>query len=258
MLYFKYLKILLKVQMQYRISFWLLTAGQFLAPLTALAAVYFLFARFGSLKGWDFFEVALCFSIIHMSFALSQCLGRGFDAFSGLVVSGEFDRFLVRPQSTLVQVMGSQIELSRIGRLFQSIAVFIWTVMNLNIHWNIAKVITLALMTASGVFIFLGIFMLAATLCFWTIRGIEVVNIFTDGGKELAQYPLDIYKKWVTRFFTFVIPFGCVNYLPLLYVLDRGEGSSLYMLAPLAGILFLAPCILVWNYGVRHYQSTGS
>jgi ABC-2 type transport system permease protein len=86
-------------------------------------------------------------------------LARGFDAFSGLVVSGEFDRLLVRPQGTLVQVMGSQIEISRIGRLFQSVAVFVWTVMNLTIHWNMAKVITLVLMTISGVFIFSGIFM---------------------------------------------------------------------------------------------------
>lgn len=258
LLYLRYLKILLKAQAQYRLSFWLLVIGQFLAPLSVFAGVYFLFDRFGSIKGWDFFEVALCFSVIHMSFAVSQCFGRGFDAFSSLVASGEFDRFLVRPRSTLVQVMGSQMELTRIGRLFQSVAVFAWTIMNITIHWNIAKVITLVLMTISGVFIFLGIFVLAATVCFWTIQGIEVVNILTDGGREMAQYPLDIYKKWVTRFFTFVIPFGCVNYLPLLYILDRAEGSSLYMLAPLAGILFLAPCLLVWNYGVRHYLSTGS
>ncbi|WP_373665444.1 ABC-2 family transporter protein [Sporomusa silvacetica] len=87
-----------------------------------------------------------------------------------------------------------------------------------------------------------------------------MINILTDGGKELAQYPLDIYKKWVTRFFTFVIPFGCVNYLPLMFVLDRVEGSSvlLYMLSPLFGIVFIVPCVLLWNYGVRHYLSTGS
>ena len=48
---------------------------------------------------------------------------------------------------------------------------------------------------------FTGIFILAATLCFWTIQGLEVANIFTDGGREMAQYPLIIYQKWVTVFF---------------------------------------------------------
>lgn len=259
LLYFKYLKILLQAQLQYRVSFWLLTAGQFLVPFSTFAGLYFLFARFGSIKGWDFFEAALCFAVIHMAFAISECFARGFDSFSSLVISGEFDRILVRPQSTIVQVMGSKIEITRIGRLFQSIAVFTWTVTNLTIQWNIAKVITLFLMTLSGVFIFFGIFILAAILCFWTIQGIEVVNIFTDGGREMAQYPLHIYKKWITRFFTFVIPFGCVNYLPLLFVLDRVESDSiLYMLSPLYGILFIIPCLLVWNFGVRQYLSTGS
>lgn len=259
LLYFKYLKILLKAQVQYRLSFWMLTAGQFFMPFFLFAGMYFLFARFGSIKGWAFYEAALCFSIIHMAFAISQCFARGFDFFSDLVVSGEFDRILVRPQSTIIQVMGSKMEITRIGRLLQSIAVFIWAVSNLPIHWNVLKMITLFLMTISGVFIFTGIFILAAALCFWTIQGIEVVNAITDGGREMAQYPLDIYKKWVTRFFTLVIPFGCVNYLPLLFVLDRVEDTSvLYMLAPLYGIFFIIPCLFIWEFSVKHYLSTGS
>jgi ABC-2 type transport system permease protein len=109
------------------------------------------------------------------------------------------------------------------------------------------------------VLIFAGIFILFATLCFWTVQGLEVGNIFTDGGREMAQYPLNIYQRWVTVFFTFIIPFGCVNYLPLLYLLDKAHGEAWrYMAMPLAGALFLLPCLLVWQIGVRHYRSTGS
>ena len=207
-LYFRYILILLKSQMQYRVSFWLLSAGQFFVPLSVFAGLYFLFERFGNIKGWSFFEVALCFSVVHMAFSISECFARGFDSFSSLVSSGEFDRVL---------------------------------------------------MVISGVFIFAGIFILAATLCFWTIQGIEVANIFTDGGREMSQYPLNIYKKWVTRFFTFVIPFGCVNYFPLMYVLGKVKDNQiLYMLSPLYGILFVIPCLCVWSFGVKHYKSTGS
>ena len=258
-LYFKYLLVLWKAQMQYRISFWLLSIGQFFIPFSVFAGLYFLFDRFGSIKGWSFFEVALCFSVVHMAFSISECFARGFDAFSSLVSTGEFDRVLVRPRSTIVQVAGSQFEFTRVGRLLQSAGVLIWALLNLSIKWDAAKVITLILMVASGVFIFAGIFILAATLCFWTIQGIEVVNIFTDGGRAMSQYPLNIYKKWVTRFFTFVIPFGCVNYYPLMYVLGKvGDNQILYMLSPLCGILFIAPCLLIWRFGVKHYRSTGS
>jgi ABC-2 type transport system permease protein len=259
-LYFKYLSILFKSQLQYRTSFWLLTFGQFFIPFSVFAGLYFMFDRFGHLKGWSFYEAALCFGIIHMAFSLSECFARGFDAFSSLIAGGEFDRVLVRPRNTVVQVLGSQFEFTRFGRILQSAIVLAWALYNLSIEWSVVKVITLLLMIASGVLIFTGIYMLAATLCFWTIQGLEVANIFTDGGREMAQYPLNIYQKWVTVFFTFIIPFGCVSYLPLLYILDKEVHGSeiLYMLMPLAGVLFLIPCILVWQIGVRHYRSTGS
>lgn len=258
-LYFKYLSILFKSQMQYRASFWMLTIGQFFIPFSVFAGLYLMFERFGNLKGWSFFEVSLCFAIIHLAFSLSECFSRGFDAFSGLIVRGDFDRVLLRPRSTVVQVLGSQFEFTRLGRIMQSLLVLVWSIMNLSIEWTILKGITLFFMVVSGVIIFTGIYMLAATLCFWTVQGLEVANIFTDGGREMAQYPLNIYQKWVTTFFTFLIPFGCVSYIPLLYILDRVSGNEiLYMLSPLAGFLFLIPCIIVWQFGVRHYRSTGS
>jgi len=49
-LYIKYLKILLKSQMQYRVSFWFLTIGQFFIPFSVIAGVYFLFDRFGNIR----------------------------------------------------------------------------------------------------------------------------------------------------------------------------------------------------------------
>ncbi|WP_445491442.1 ABC transporter permease [Niallia sp. 03133] len=259
MLYFRYLVILFKSQMQYRTSFWLLTIGQFFVPFSVFAGLYFLFERFGQIKGWNFFEVSLCFAVIHMSFAISECFARGFDSFSNLVRGGDFDRLLVRPRSTFIQVIGSKFEFTRFGRLLQSVVVLIWALTNLSVEWNAMKIMTLCLMIVSGVFIFTGIFILAATLSFWTIQGLEVANIFTDGGREMAQYPLSIYQKWVSRFFTFVIPFGTVNYLPLMYILNKSTGNDLlHTLIPLGGIVFLLPCLLIWNIGVRHYRSTGS
>lgn len=245
--------------MQYRASFLLLMTGQFFIPFSVFAGLYFLFDRFGQIRGWDFFEVALCFAVIHMAFAISECFARGFDMFSGMVVRGEFDRVLVRPRSTFIQVLGSKFEFTRFGRLLQSAVVLAWALGSLSIQWSPAKILILILMITSGVLIFTGIFILQATMCFWTVQGLEVANIFTDGGREMAQYPLNIYQKWVARFFTYVIPFGTVNYLPLMYLLGKNNGNDLlYMLIPALGSLFILPCILFWQFGVRHYRSTGS
>ncbi len=256
-IYFKYLSILLKSELQYRTSFILLSVGQFFVPFTVFISMYFLFQRFNQIKGWNLYEVALCYAVIHIAFSLSECFARGFDNFSHLVVNADFDRFLVRPRNLVVQILGSRFEITRVGRLLQSFIVLYIALINLNMDWTLLKVITMLLMIISGIFIFTGIMILGATLCFWTIEALEVVNIFTDGGREISQYPLAIYKDWVKNFFTFVIPFGTVNYLPLMFILEK-KNNLFYSLIPPSGILFIFPCLLIWNYGVRHYKSSGS
>jgi ABC-2 type transport system permease protein len=258
MIYFKYLSMNLKSLLEYRLSSWLATLGQLLTTFTGYISLKLLFNRFGTLAGWSFAETALCFCVTFTSFALSECFARGFDTFSSMVIRGEFDRVLLRPRSTLVQVLGAKTEITRLGRVILAALILASVIPQTGIAWTPAKVITLILMIGGGAAIFTGIFILGATVCFFTLDGLEVINIFTDGGRELASYPLPVYGKWVQRFFTFVIPFGCMNYLPLMYITGRARFPLLYMLAPLAGFAFILPCVLIWRIGVRHYSSSGS
>lgn len=257
-LYSRYIELVFRSAMQYRASFLLTMLGQALIPFTVFAGMLLLFQRFHMLGEWTVDEVMLCFACIHLSFAVSECLARGFDMFSQLVSQGEFDRVLVRPRNTVLQVLGSRFEFSRIGRFVLSLTILVVALIRLDLQMNLWRGITLILMVLCGALIFAGIFMLAATMCFWTIQGIEVANIFTDGGREMAQYPLNIYPKGFMRFFTFVIPFGTVNYLPLRWLLGRPDSQAWHAVTPLLGLLFLIPCVLLWRYGVKKYQSAGS
>jgi ABC-2 type transport system permease protein len=247
----------------YRFSAWLLTMGQFLVAFFAFLSLRLLFDRFGSIAGpnlsWTFAEVCLCFAVTNIAFSLSECFARGFDSFSRMILKGDFDRILLRPRSTILQIFGSGFELTRIGKLLQGLLVLAAALSQPGFSWGPAKVFTLIFMIAGGVAIFSGLFITGAAVCFFTIEGLELINIFTDGGRELASYPLPVYGKWMQRFFTFIIPFGCINYLPLMYLSGRAfRYPLLYMTMPVLGFLFLLPCILIWQMGVRHYTSTGS
>ncbi len=83
------------------------------------------------------------------------------------------------------------------------------------------------------------------------------MNIFTDGGRELGKYPLGIYGNAVLKFFTFCVPLAMIQYYPLLYLIGK-ESRKIVGLCPLAGILFLIPCYIIWKIGVKHYTSSGS
>lgn len=253
----KYFSIQIRSVLQYKFSFFLTAMGQALTTFFAFLSMYFLFTRFGSIKGYTFNEVLLCFSTIFMAFALAECFGRGFDTFSGMIGNGEFDRIMVRPQNEILQVIGSRIELTRIGRLIQAFGIFIYSINSCGVIWTFDKITTLTLMLIGGVCLFFGLFMIYATICFFTLEGLEFMNIFTDGGRELAQYPLDIYKEWVLKFFTFFVPLAFVNYYPFLYIIGK-KNSWFYMVSPVCAILFLVPSYIFWNFGVTHYKSVGS
>ena len=176
--------------------------------------------------------------------------------------NGDFDRLLLRPRSTVLQLFGHELTLRRMGRLAQGLAVLVFALSTLDMVWSSPRIALLLLAVAGGVCLFIGLMILEATSAFWTTESLEVWNAFTYGGVTMSQYPLEIYRPWFRRFFIFVIPLGCINYLPGVAILGRpdplGTPLLLQWMAPLVGPLFLLICLQVWRFGVRHYQSTGS
>lgn len=254
--YKHYFVIHLKSVMQYKKSFFMTMTGQFLTAFSVFLGMFFMFERFHSIKGFTYEEVLLCFGILVMSFSLAESIARGFDTFSGIVRKGTFDRIMVRPRNEILQVLGSKIEFSKIGRISQALVILIYVVTHIEIKWTIIKGLVLLAMLIGGMTIFVGLFLLYAAVCFFTLEGLEFFNIFTDGAKEFGEYPFNIYGKRILQFCTFGIPYALVQYYPLLYLLD--EGKWWYGFLPIVACLFIVPCYIVWRIGVRHYQSSGS
>ena len=256
-IYFKTIIMNIKSQLEYRKAFIISTIGNFLITFLLLISVYFLFMNFGQIGDWTFYQVAFLFGLAYFTFAIAEMFLRGIDHFDDIIRKGEFDRIMVRPQNLLLQSISMEFDLSKIGRMVQSAFVMIYSLTKLNIDWSIYKAFILIWMNVGCFMIFMGTFVLKATFCFWTINGLEFMNIFAEGGKKVAQYPIDIYEKWFRRFFTYVVPFGLVNYFPLLYLLGKSN-NWYYGFTPFGTILFFVLCIFLWKQGVKHYESTGS
>lgn len=259
MLYTKYLKMHLHSSMQYRSNTIFIALTQALVNVGEVLGVYLLFMQFEQVAGYGFYECLLMMGIIFTVFSTCECFARGYDEFNQLIGSGEFDRILIRPVNIHYQIMGSKIELIKIPRILLGITITIIALVNLNIDWNILKVLVLIATLICGIMVITGIFILSAAICIFTVEKMEFVNVITDGSKELAYYPINIYAKWLTRIFTFVIPIACFNYLPLSYLLGIGNLPMwLCAVAPVFGMLFIIPCITIFNLSLRRYKSTGT
>jgi ABC-2 type transport system permease protein len=261
-LYRRYLEISMRGQMQYKASFVMLSLGHFFGTGVEFVTVWALFERFGSLEGWTMPEVAVFYGLVNIAFAFSDAASRGFDIFGSMVKSGEFDRLLLRPRSTALQLAGQELTLRRVGRLAQGLFVMLWGAATLHLPWTVGHIVLLLFTIFGGACLFYGIIVLQATLAFWTTESLEIVNTVSYGGVQATSYPLAIYRRWFQRFFTFVIPLACISYFPVVAILGRQDplGSSrlFQILAPLVGMAFLAIALQVWEVGVRHYTSTGS
>jgi ABC-2 type transport system permease protein len=261
-LYGRYASISLRGQMEYRASFLMQTTGQFLITAIEFLGIWALFSRFGHIRGWTLGEVAFFYGLISITWSIADAISRGFDVFGTTVKNGDFDRILLRPRSTILQLFGHELTLRRVGRLTQGLAVLVFAIATLDIAWSGPRIVLLVLAVVGGVCLFVGLLILEATSAFWTTESLEVWNAFTYGGVTMSQYPLEIYRPWFRRFFIVVIPLGCINYLPGVAILGRpdplGTPLILQWAAPLVGPLFMLVCLQMWKLGVRHYQSTGS
>lgn len=256
-LYRHYISINVRSMMQYKTSFFLTAVGQFLVSFNVFLGIFFMFQRFSEVEEFTYSEVLLCYAIVLLEFSLAEMAARGFDMFPGMVKSGEFDRVLVRPQNEILQVLGSKFELTRIGRMLQAVVMFGYGVTKGGVDWDFAKVLTVVFMLIGGTAVFAGLFLIYAALCFFTLDGLEFMNVFTDGAREFGKYPIGVYGKKMLLFTTFLIPYALVQYYPLLYVLGRRTGVF-YIFLPLLACWFLLPALLLWRFGVRHYKSSGS
>ncbi|MBR3794924.1 MAG: ABC-2 family transporter protein [Clostridia bacterium] len=256
-LYVHYVSLNVRSAMQHKASFFLQITGQLLTSCTTFLGIYFMFLRFHIVAGYTYSDVLLCFSVVLMQFSLAEMFARGFDTFSGMVRRGEFDRILVRPRGEVLQVLGSKFELTRIGRLLQAVIVFVYGVFAARVHWTALRVLTLVSMLLGGILLFSGLFLVYAAFCFFTLEGLEFMNVFTDGGREYGKYPIDVYGKRMQQFATFIIPYTLVQYYPLQILIGRSD-NWVYALYPMGALVFLAACYAFWRFGVRHYTSSGS
>lgn len=258
-LYFRYVGVAFRSQLQYPASFIMHMVGSFFLQVTHLFALVMLFRRFDSLGQWQLGECLIFYGMAYMASAVGQICMQGLMNVGAMVQSGDFDRIMLRPRSVLLQTMGSDLRFMKLGALLDGLVPFVIGVIMVRPGWN-AGDWTLVLMAVSmGAFTYAGIGLIRATVSFFTVESLEFFNIFIYGGVEANSKPMDIYTGWFKNVFTFVIPMGAINYLPMSVLLDMNYVPEwLAYMSPLLGPAFFMVGIVFWRFGVRHYRSTGS
>jgi ABC-2 type transport system permease protein len=263
-MYRRLLAVQLRSQLQYRASFVLDAASSALVSAVEFAATVLILQRFGNnIGGWTMIELALLYGMIDTAYALTDLLFGGFDPdyFAPMVRRGALDQLLLRPTNITLQILGSTFRLRRFGRIVQGGIILAIALALVGVRWTPVKIAYLPIVLLGQVAFFGGLYIIGSTTTFWTVQRVEIINVFTSGGRVAMYYPMHIYTKWVRRIFT-IVPIIFLNYYPALYLLDKPDPLNMPalapFLAPVVGFGLLAAALGFWQFGLRHYASTGT
>jgi ABC-2 type transport system permease protein len=260
--YLQLMKSSIQSRMEYRgtfIAFLLTIAGFYLAQI---AVIGLMLGHFGSIGGWTPGEMAFLYSLLILSTGFVSSIFSGMLDFSDMIRDGTYDRLLLRPLSTLGQVLAMRFDLTGLLHLFLGLVAIVLSTSLLNIEWTFLRIAFMILSLAGGVLILGGIRIIVAAICFFTVRNESLQHLIVFSTREFLMYPISIYVRPVQFFLTFLLPIAFVNFYPAHVILDRNSSMLIspvlaYLAFP-AGLFVFTLALYFWKLGERHYSSTGS
>src|ERR1700734_1732181 len=247
-----------KVRVSYRGDFFISLATSFAATVFALGFVVVLFKKVPQIGGWRFEEVLFLYGFSLIPYGFFNIISLNLYEFgNNFIIEGKFDRVLLRPVSSLFQVMFETFRIESFQEVATGTFCMAWAMHRLGTPWTPTRLVLIIFFALCGAAIYISVFLILSTVSFWFEDRIgvhpPVWNVIAFG-----RYPLSIYSGVVQFFLCWIIPFGLASFYPSVRILGRSVSPSYAPLVPVVAIVFLGIAITLWNLGMRHYSSTGT
>src|ERR1700693_4943878 len=129
-----------KVRVAYRGDFLIGLATSMLATLFGFGFVYMLFLNIPRLQGWSFEEVTFLYAFGLIPFGLFNVLSLNIYEFgNNYIIEGKFDRVLLRPISSLFQVLFETFRIESAQEIATGIFCMAWAARRLGLLWTPGK-----------------------------------------------------------------------------------------------------------------------
>jgi len=255
-LYLDLLWLDLLVRSQYRADFFIGIGAALLQHSVTLATLWLIFAKVPALGGWSAAQAAVLYALFSLAMGLVNLAGAGLRELPFMVEFGELDGLLIQPANPFFQLLPRFNPMS-LGDLVTGAVVLVLSAGPAGIEWHLVTVLFCILAILCGAAVLMGILTAVYSLSFWIHQpglsgGVEQVT-------QLAQYPANIYPRWVQVLITWVFPVAFASFYPAA-VLTQAQAMPLPMgllAVPIAG-LALGLGAWLWHLGLSKYEGTGS
>ena len=235
-------------------------ASQFTSYGAMYTAIALIVARFGTLGGWTWSEMALLLSFHLLAYSLGAAFSfTQFRELEEIVRMGRMDAILVKPVSPWVFMVFSGLNIGYAGHILLAVGLMAWALTQVEIAWSPGTVLYLLSTLISGALIVCALMtMIGATALVW-VRSRHLYAIFF-GFWELARYPLNLFPVVLQWLLLTLAPLGFMAYVPVAVALNK-DVALLGPWAPaaslIAGPITVLLAMLHWRFCLRNYQGAG-
>src|ERR1700723_4570306 len=157
-----------KVRVSYRGDFFISLATSFAATVFALGFVIVLFKKVPQIGGWRFEEVLFLYGFSLIPYGFFNIISLNLYEFgNNYIIEGKFDRVLLRPVSSLFQVLFETFRIESLHEVLIGLFAIHYAGARLGLHWTIAKSALLLFWGLCGGVIYISVFLLLSSLSFW-------------------------------------------------------------------------------------------
>ena len=226
-----------KARLEYRADFFSSVLASFLGTAAAFGFLLIVFSRVPAVKGWSFEEMVFLYGFSLVPLGIFNVLAWNLYQFADrYLIEGRFDRVLLRPVSSLFQVLFESFRLESLQETATGLFAVVWAGRRLGLAFGPLDVALFVVWAACGAAIYLAIFIALTATSFWIEDRIgispPVFNLM-----QFGRYPLTIYDAWVRFALSFVIPFAFASFYPTTRFLHRPEFLREFWAVPLVAAL---------------------
>lgn len=256
-LYLYFLRFSFSRAMEFRVDFFFRVGMDSLFYAVQLAFFWVLYKHSPFMGGWDF-DQALVFAAgvfvtdaLHMTFCANNTWW-----FPLLVNKGDLDYYLVRPVSSLFFLSLRDFAANSFLNLIIACGVLIWSLARYPDPLGAGTITLYVAMLVLGTFLYYVLNFLFLVPVFWLHNAAGMREAFF-GVSRFSGRPDGIYRGWVRRVLTSVLPFALIISYPTRILFDGQTGMLvLHMVA--VTVAAFAVLLLVWKLGLRAYASASS
>lgn len=249
-----------RAQMEYRGAFLIDRIAMIITYASSFAVIWLLVARFDTLAGWDWGELALLYSFHTLGYAVGASFS--FTQMRDLeehVRLGTFDALLTRPMSPWVYLVFSRFNIGYASHITLALVLMVWALLTVEIDWSlgwmayfVASLLSAALVTASIMTL------IGATALAWT-RSNHLYSLYF-GFWELSRYPLNLFPAIIQGVMLTIVPLAFMAAVPVAVLVGKPVpllGEIAPMAALLAGPALACLSALFWRWATARYQGAG-